>query len=98
MSRDKRQSNILSVILVATGFVALSIFLLFSTERILSMSEEELFENLVATFKIFESFHTSVAIFIALFSLTVLWITWIVYLTCCIIILVRWFKEKRNDS
>ena len=94
----KRQSNILSVILVATGFVVLSIVLLYSTERILSMSEAELFENLIGTFRIFENFHPSVATCLALFSLTVLWITWIVYLTCCIIISVRWFKERRNDS
>ena len=94
----KRQSNILSVILVATGFVVLSIVLLYSTERILSMSEAELFENLVGTFRILEDCHPSVATCLALFSLTVLWITWIVYLTCCIIISVRWFKERRNDS
>jgi hypothetical protein len=94
----KRQSNILSVILVAIGFVALSTVLLFSTERILSMSEAELFENLIGTFRILEDFHPSVATCLALFSLTVLWTTWIVYLTFCIIISVRWFKEKRNDS
>ena len=94
----KQQSNILSVILVAMVFVALSIFLLFSTERILSMSEAELFENLIGTFRIFENFHPSVAICLALFSLTVLWTTWIVYLIYCIPASVRWFKERRNDS
>ena len=98
----ERQSNILSairsVILIVTVFIALSIFLLFSTERILSMSEAELFENLIGTFRIFEDFHPSVATYLAWFSLTFMWIIWIVYLTCCILILVRWFKERRNDT
>ena len=98
----KRQSNILSailsVILVATVFIALSIFLLFSTKRILCMSEAELFENLIGTFRIFKDFHQSVATYLAWFSLTFLWIIWLVYLTCCIIISVRWFKEIRNDT
>lgn len=92
----ERQSNILSVILVATVFVALSIFLLFSTKGILSMSEAELFENLIGTFRIFEDFHPSVATYLAWFSLTFMWIIWVVYLTCCILILVRWFKERRK--
>ena len=94
----KRQSNILSIILVVTVFIALSIFLLFSTERILSMSEAELFENLIGTFRIFEDFHQSIATCLAWFSLTFMWIIWTVYLTCCILILVRWFKERRNDT
>ena len=94
----KRQSNIFSVILVVTVFVALSIFLLFSTEKILSMSEAELFENLIGTFRIFEDFHSSIATYLAWFSLTFLWIIWAVYLTCCIITSVRWFKERRNDT
>ena len=92
----ERQSNILSVILVVTVFVALSIFLLFSTENILSMSEAELFENLIGTFRIFEDCHSSVATCLAWFSLTFMWIIWVVYLTCCILILVRWFKERRK--
>lgn len=90
--------NILSVTLALVVFVALSVFLLFSTERILSMSEAELFENLIDTFEIFANFHPSFATYLASFSLTFLWITWIVYLVCCIIISVRWFKERRNDT
>ena len=96
----ERQSNILSairsVILIVTVFIALSVFLLFSTKRILSMSEAELFENLISTFRIFEDFHPSVATYLAWFSLTFMWIIWVVYLTCCILILVRWFKERRK--
>lgn len=62
------------------------------------MSEAELFENLISMFRIFEDFHSSVATCLAWFSLTFLWIIWAVYLTCCIIISVRWFKERRNDT
>ena len=93
----KRQCDIFSVILVAIVFAVFSIFLLFSTERVFSMSETELFENLIKTFTIFRDFHPSVATHLMLFSLTVLWIAWIIYLTSCIIISVRWFKERHND-
>lgn len=94
----KRQSNILSVTLVVVAFIALSAFNWFSTVRIVSMSEAELFENLTGTFKILEDFHPSVATCLALFSLTVVWILWTVYLTCCIILAVRWFKERKHED
>ena len=94
----KRLGNIFLVTLAAITFVALSLFLWFSTERMLSMSEAELFENLISTFRILEGFHPSVATYLTLFSLTVLWIIWLVYLIMCITAVVLWFKERRNDS
>jgi hypothetical protein len=94
----ERQSNILSVTIVLIGLFAFTIFNVFVTKMLLCTSEEELFANLVATFKIFANFHTSIAAMIALFCCSILWIAWLTSVVFCITSAVRWFKEKRNDS
>lgn len=92
----KRQDDVFSAIIISLGFIILSGFNVLITLEICSLSEEELFANLTATFKIFEGFHSSVATFVAVFCLLCMWILWIVYLSCCITLLVRQLKEVKK--
>ena len=94
----KRQNDIFVVTLTAIADITLLILTILAIEQILSMSEAELFEVLTSTFRIFENFHPSVAVFFAIFSLTVSWTFVAVYSIACLIMVVRLLKERHNDS
>ena len=95
---SKRQTKVWQIILACLLFIAFTGLNIYVTLRIISMSGDELFENLIGTFVILEDFHPSVAIFLALFSLSVVWIAWLAIVVMSTILIFRWFKEKRNDT
>lgn len=93
-----KKINWLAVASYIIAFIALTYFNIFTTSMLMSMTEAELFENLIGTFVIFCCFHQSVASYLAIFSGIMTWGLWLAYIVTAIIVVNKWLKERRNDT
>ena len=89
---------VLYVILIFVTYAALCILMYFYCNRVVNLSEQELFDNLVAMMPIFSTCHVSIASFFAVVGWLLLLCMWIIYTTCIIVIISDRLRGVKNDT